>query len=127
MRAKYEGKEFRDYLLGGAKKGDGVFFKEDEWKDFHKNHTEIIENATLEKEEDWKLLSKKLRGNLSHTRKQLESAFEDNNIVSILNAISTKVDNLEKLVKDKLDIDTDAIDNLKIIEKRLYSIRKEFE
>lgn len=127
MRAKYEGKEFRDNLLGGSNKGDGAFLKEKEWKDFFARHSEIVNNATLENEEDWKMLSNQFKGNLRHTRKQLESYLDDNNIGSIISAISTKVENLENLIKDKPQMDAKSVENLKKIEKRIYMIRREFE
>ncbi len=127
MRAKYEGKEFRDDLLGGANKGDGVFFKEKEWKDFFERHNEIIDKATLENESDWKMLSNQFKGNLRHTRRQLESYIDENNIGLIISSILTKINNLENIIKEIKEVDNKSLEDLKTIEKKIYSLRKEFE
>jgi len=127
MRAKYEGKEFRDTLLGGSNKGDGVFLDEDIWKNFYNKHMEIIDGATLEKEEDWKLLQSQLKGNLRNCNRQLDNMKDDKSISSIISAITTKVGRIESLLKEKNEIDSKSIKELKELESRIYKIRKEFE
>ena len=127
MRAKYEGKEFRDHLLGGSNRVDGVFLKEKEWQEFYTKHCEIINNATLENEEDYKMIVSQLKCNLRHTRRKLESHIDENNISSIINSIITKIDNLENLIEQQSTVDENNIQNLKKIEQRLYCIRKGFD
>ncbi len=127
IRNKYEGKEYRDVLLGGVNKADGVFSDEKIWKDFYKRHEEIIENATLENESDWKLLTKPLEGNLKRAHRLLTPILDDKNISSIIETILSKVKGLEELVKEKNTLNESDIDGIREVEKRLYNLRKEFD
>lgn len=127
IRNKYEGKEFRDVLIGGANKADGLFSDERIWKGFYKRHEEIIDNATLENENDWKLLTKHLEGNLKHHHRLLTPILDDKNISSTLELILSKINGIEEMIKEKNEIDEKDIYTIKEIEKRLYNIRKEFE
>lgn len=127
IRNKYEGKEYRDVLLGGTNKADGVFSDEKIWKDFYQKHQEIIENATLENESDWKLLSKQLEGNLKRSHRLLTPILDDKNISSTIETILSKVNGLEELIQEKQELKDTDIENMKLIERKLYNIRKEFE
>ena len=127
IRSKYEGKEFRDYLLGRTNKANGVFYDEKIWKDFYERHEAIINNSTLENENDWKLLAKQLEGNLKHTKRLLDPILDDKNITLTIENIISKVNGLEELVKEKNELSDKDIENIKYIEKKLYSLRKEFE
>lgn len=127
IRNKYEGKEYRDVLLGGTTKADGVFSDEKIWKDFYKNHEEIINNAVLENESDWKLLTRQLEGNLKRSYRLLTPILDDKNISSTIDTIASKVNGLEELIREKKELNETDIENIKNIEKRLYNIRKEFE
>lgn len=126
IHAKYEGKDFRN-LLGTVTNADGVFLKEKEWKDFYERHLSIIDNATLKEESDWVLLKNKFSGNLNHTKKQLDEYIDENNITSIINAITTKLNNLKTLIDNKEILDVKDLNNLKKIEKTIYNIRKDFD
>lgn len=127
IRAKFEGKKFRDVFLGKPHKTDGVFIKEDFWKDFYSNHTSIIENTDLINEEDWKSIVPQLLGNLKRTNTLLTNSIEDKNITSIIETVKIKISNLEEMLKKKSEINENDIENLHKIEKRIYSIRKEYE
>lgn len=127
IRNKYEGKEYRDVLLGGSNKANGVFSDEKIWKDFYQKHQEIIGNATLENESDWKLLSKQLEGNLKRSYRLLTPILDDKNISSTIETILSKVNGLEELIREKNELKEIDIENMKLIEKKLYNLRKEFE
>lgn len=127
IRNKYEGKEYRDVLLGGTNKADGVFSDEKIWKEFYNRHEDIIENATLENESDWKLLTPQLAGNLKRSYRLLTPILDDKNISSTIETILSKVKGLEDLIKEKKELNVTDIENMKLIEKKLYNLRKEFE
>lgn len=127
IRNKYEGKEFRDVLLGGTNKANSIFSDKKIWNDFYEKHEDIVENATLENESDWKLLTPQLEGNLKHSYRLLTPILDDKNISSTLDTIVSKVNGIEELIKEKNEIDDKDIETIKQIEKKLYNIRKEFE
>ena len=127
IRNKYEGKEYREVLLGGSNKADGIFSDEKIWKDFYQHHEEIITNAVLENESDWKLLTKQLEGNLKRSYRLLTPILDDKNISLTIETIFSKVKGLEELIKEKNEVSENDIENIRQIEKKLYNIRREFE
>ena len=127
MRAKVEGKQFRDNFLGRPNKTDGVFIKKNLWDDFYKRHQEIIDSTTLNNEEDWKSLKNQFTGNIKRTNNLLSDFHDEKSITSIINLIELKLNNLEELLKNKDALSNDDIEKLHNIEKRIYRIRNNYE
>lgn len=126
MRARYEGKDFRNFL-GGPVKANGVFFNKEEWKDFHNRHNNIIDEKDPENESDWKQLKKPFEGNFKKTMKRLELHLEEKDIKKAVQDINDKLDVLKVLIKEQPELDVKVIEDLKNIEKKIYSIRKEYK
>ncbi len=127
LRAKYEGKKFRDMLLGKPNKTNGVFIDETLWKDFYGKHQAIIDQSTLDNEADWRMLDKKIDGNLRRTNSLLSSIVEDKGISSSIDLILAKSKSLKDLINQKNELNSKDIENIKEIEHILYNIRKEFD
>ena len=127
MRAKVEGKQFRDNFLGKPNKTDGVFIKKNLWDDFYKKHQEIIESTTLNNEEDWKSLKNQFTGNIKRINSLLSDFHDEKSITSIINLMELKLNNLEELLKNKDVLSNEDIDKLHNIEKRIYRIRNNYE
>lgn len=60
MRAKFEGKKFRDTLVGKPNKTNGVFIEKKVWDNFLENHNQILDANGPETETDWQLLGKRV-------------------------------------------------------------------
>lgn len=103
LRSKYEGKEFRDVLLGKPNKTNGVFIDETLWKDFYKRHQDLISGATLENESDWKMLDKRLQGNLRRTNSLLSSIVEDKSISLSIELMLIKARDLQKISNQRMN------------------------
>ena len=127
IRNKYEGKEYRSVLLGSSTKADGVFSDENIWKDFYKEHTKIVDNATLKNESDWKLLTEPFEMNLQKSYRLLTPILDDKNISTTIDAILSKINGLQELLLDRKTMEREDIDNLILIEQKIQDIREEFE
>ena len=57
----------------------------------------------------------------------LTPILDDKNISSTIETILSKVKGLEDLIKEKKELNVTDIENMKLIEKKLYNLRKEFE
>ncbi len=130
MRSKFEGKKFRDKLVGKPNKTDGVFIEESVWKDFLEHHNSIIESNNPENEDDWKLLGKKdgqLEQNLNDAETKLSSYKRDKDISYLIKYIRIKVDTLEELLEKSPEVSEEDIKNLKELSSDIYKLTKEYE
>ena len=130
MRSKFEGKKYRDVLVGKPNKTNGVFIEKSVWDEFLEHHDSIVEANDPESEEDWKYLGKrggKLDQNLNNAVQKLDSVLKDKDISKLIREISVKVDRLEELVVKADEVSSDDIDSLKELSKSLYKIYSKFE
>lgn len=130
MRAKFEGKKFRDKLVGKPHKTDGVFIEESVWKDFLKHHNEIIDSNNPENEDDWKLLGKKdgkFEHNLNDAEQKLSSFKRDKNISYVIKDIRIKVDTLKSLLKKAPEVSEEDLNSLKELSSEIYKLTKDYE
>lgn len=128
MRAKFEGKKYRDVLLGKSIKTNGVFIKKEIWDEFYKNHENIIDNNNPENENDWILLGKKqFASNLKNASDKLEETLKEKNVTSIVAAIQLKVRNLSDCLSTKEDISEDDLEILKQVYKDIWAIIREYK
>ena len=128
MRTKYEGKEFREKLLGITNKTTGIFYDEEVWNSFKEEHNIIKENGIFNKIADWEteVNKNKFKSHLSRAHKKLDKINEELSIKSCLNGLESNLDKIEKMIKDKQELDEDDIKRLNYLETRIYKIKKEF-
>ena len=130
MRSKFEGKKYRDTLVGKPNKTDGVFIEKGVWEKFLKNHNNIIDNREPESEDDWMLLGKKggqFDQNLNGAVKNLQSVLNDKDVAKLINEIKLKVDRIEELLNGMEEVNEADIKELKDISKAIYKITKRYE
>ena len=129
MRSKFEGKKYRDVLVGKPNKTNGVFIEKSVWDEFLEHHDSIVEDNDPESEDDWKYLGKrggKLDQNLNNAVQKLDSVLKDKDITKLIREISVKVDRLEELVEKADEMSADDIKNMKALSKSLYKISSKF-
>lgn len=125
MRAKFEGKKYRDVLVGKPNKSNGVFIEKKVWDEFLDNHNNIVEKCNPEKESDWHLLGKKggnLEQNLNGAAKKLISVINDKDISKLISDMHLKVDRIEELLEKTDEVIVEDIENLKKLSKAIYKI-----
>ena len=130
MRSKFEGKKYRETLVGRPNKSDGVFIEKKVWDKFLTNHNNIVDSNNPSNEEDWQMLGKK-RGkfeqNLNNASQELISFINDKNITKLIREVQIKIDRLEDLL-DKMDeVATGDIEDLRNLSKAIYKIASKFE
>lgn len=130
MRAKFEGKKYRDILVGKPNKTNGVFIEKRVWEDFLKHHNEIIEKNDPSSEADWQYLGRKggqLDQNLNNANEQLKDSLTDKNISKLVREVQIKVERIEELLSDVDEISLDDLNAMKELSKTIYKITKRFE
>ncbi len=132
LRAHYEGKEYRDVLLGkvNKNKGNGVFTNKRIWYKFLTRHNSIIEahEDKLITENDWKMLGKtQFKSILSAAEHDLKDILQNKNAKDLISAIDQKVDSLETLIDACNELDEEDVEKLQSINKRIYNIFREFK
>ena len=128
LRSKFEGKKYREILLGRPNKSDGVFIKKDVWERFKDNHEKIIEKNDPQNEADWERLgNNQFVSNLKNASKELEDTIQEKTVTSLTERIHTQIRNLSELLKTQDEIVTNDLDTLDLIRKELVSILKEFK
>ena len=132
LRAHYEGKEYRDVLLGkvNKNKGDGVFTDQSVWKKFLERHNNIIDSHVerLITEDDWKNLgSNQFASNLASASKSLYDIHQNKSAKDLIDVIDQKVNMLETIVLNLNELDSTDLDTLKNINKRIYNLCKDFK
>ena len=94
MRSKFEGKKYRDVLVGKPNKTNGVFIEKSVWDEFLEHHDSIVDSNDPESEDDWKYLGKrggKLDQNLNNAVQKLDSVLKDKDITKLIREINVKV------------------------------------
>ena len=130
MRSKFEGKKYRDVLVGKPNKTNGVFIEKSVWDEFLEHHDSIVDSNDPESEDDWKYLGKrggKLDQNLNNAVQKLDSVLKDKDITKLIREINVKVDRLEELVANADEVSADDIESMKALSKSLYKIYSKFE
>lgn len=130
MRSKFEGKKYRDVLVGKPNKTNGVFIEKSVWDEFLEHHDSIVEANDPESEDDWKYLGKrggKLDQNLNNAVQKLDSVLKDKDITKLIREINVKVDRLEELVTNADEVSADDIESMKALSRSLYKIYSKFE
>jgi len=128
MRAKFEGKKYRDILIGRPNKTNGVFIKKDIWEKFYENHESIIENNDPQNEKDWEILGKKqFVANLKDASQKLEEILVEKDVSSLINTIQLKVRSLIECIDKKNDMSDEDLETLKQVNSDLWKIIKEFK
>lgn len=127
MRAKFEGKKYRDILVGKSNKTNGVFIDKKVWEDFLKHHNAILEKNDPASESDWEYLGRKggqLEQNLNNANEQLKDTLTDKNLSKLIREVQTKVDRIDELLDGMEEIsseDSDALHELAKAFHKLYS------
>ena len=130
MRAKFEGKKFRDTLVGKPNKTNGVFIEKKVWDTFLENHNQIIDANEPETEIDWQLLGKKggkLDQNLNNAVKKLASVLTDKDLSKLVLEVNGKIDRIEELMEDLNEVSRADLISIRELSKRLHKIVSKYE
>jgi hypothetical protein len=129
LRSKFEGKKYRDLLIGGTNKADGVFMDEKVWKDFYVAHEKTLRDLSLINEEDWKSqqVVSTFEGNLKRAQKALEDKKIDKNISTLIDVIDQKISNLSALLDEINDLGANDYSKLANLSKKVFELKKKFE
>ena len=130
MRAKFEGKKYRDTLVGKPNKTNGVFIEKRVWDKFLQNHNNILDANDPESEDDWKLLGKKggkLDQNLNCAVKNLASVLNDKDVAKLIADLKIKVDRIDELLEGMDEVNEEDINELKELSKAIYKITARYE
>lgn len=130
MRSKFEGKKYRDVLVGKPNKTNGVFIEKSVWEEFLKNHNDIIEGNDPTSEADWRYLGKKggkFDQNLNNAVQKLDSVLKDKDVSKLIKEVQRKVDRIGDLLNDMEEVASDDIDSLKELSKSIYRIAAQFK
>lgn len=132
LRSHYEGKEYRDVLLGkvNKNKANGVFTDKKVWENFYNRHNQIMDSHLdkLKNENDWKLLGKSsFTTSLKSAERELEDVVQAKNTKDLIKTIDNKLNSLETLLVDIDSLDEDEYGLLKDINKRIYEILKDYK
>lgn len=128
LRAKFEGKKYRDILIGKPNKTNGVFIKKSVWQEFFTNHESIIERNNPQNEKDWEALGKKqFAENLKNASGKLDDVLNEKNVTYLVNTILGKVKTLTECLEDNGELSSEDYDNLKQINSDLWQILKDYK
>ena len=128
LRAKFEGKKYRDVLIGKPNKTDGVFIKKVVWEEFLEHHEKIININNPQNERDWELLGKKqFKENLNNANVKLQEVLKEKNVASIVAAIQQKVKNLKDALASEEEISDEDLSTLKQCNSDLWSVIKVYK
>ena len=128
MRAKFEGKKYRDILIGKPNKTNGVFIKKSVWEEFLKHHENIIESNNPQNEHDWEQLGKKqFASNLKNASEQLDDVINEKNVSSLVLIICSKVKNLQECLDESGELSEEDFKNLKEANSILWQIMKGYK
>lgn len=127
LRSKPEGKKYRDDLVGGPSKRDGIFARKLAWESFKNNHKEIMSNSTIHNDSDWKTLTDKFMGNLKRVRKEFSEDFDGLEIKDRIISLYQKAKLLEGMVDSQQLIESNLIEILRKTEKIFRNIREQFD
>ena len=130
MRAKFEGKKYRDVLVGKPNKTNGVFIEKKVWDDFLKHHNEIVDKNNPSTESDWEYLGRKggqLEQNLNNANELLKDSLTDKNISKLIREVQVKVDRIDELLTDVDEISEEDSKGLHELSKALYKIASRYK
>lgn len=128
LRAKFEGKKYRDVLIGKPNKTNGVFIKKSVWDEFLANHERIVENNNPQNEKDWEALGKKqFAENLKHASDKLDDVINEKNVTSLINTILSKVKSLGECLEGDGELSEEDYKNLKEANSDLWQILKDYK
>jgi hypothetical protein len=130
MRAKFEGKKFRDVLVGKPNKTNGVFIEKSVWDGFLKHHNDIIDANNPTSEADWQFLGKrggKLEQNLNDAVNKLSSVLTDKDLSKLILEVRGKVDRIEELMEGMDEVAEDDLMSLKELSKSIYKITAKYK
>lgn len=128
LRAKFEGKKYRDVLIGKPNKTNGVFIKKSVWDEFLANHERIVENNDPQNEKDWEALGKKqFAENLKHASDKLDDVINEKNVTSLINTILSKVKSLSECLEGDGELSEEDYKNLKEANSDLWQILKDYK
>lgn len=130
MRSKFEGKKYRDVLLGQVQKTNGIFIEKNVWEAFLCNHNNIIEKNGPSSEDDWKFLGRKrgqLEQNLNNASSQLKEVIKNKSLKNIIQEIKIKVDRLKDILDNMEEIMPEDLLDLKQLSSDIYNIYNKFD
>lgn len=128
LRAKFEGKKYREILIGRPNKSDGVFIKKDVWEKFKTNHENIIEQNDPQNEADWELLgNNQFIKNLRNASKELEDTLQEKTVTTLVERIYAQIRSLYEILETQEEVLTDDLDKLDLVRKELVEILKQFK
>lgn len=128
LRAKFEGKKYREILVGKSNKTNGVFIKKSVWDEFLKNHEKIIEDNNPQNEKDWELLGKKqFNQNLKNAADKLEDVLNEKNVTSLISSIHEKVRSLKECLQDDCNLSEEDYTVLKEVNSDIWKILKDYK
>lgn len=130
MRSKFEGKKFRDVLVGKPNKTNGVFIEKSVWDSFLQHHNEILDANDPSTEADWQLMGKKggkFEQNLNNAVNKLSSVLTDKDLSKLIMEVRGKVDRIEELIEGMDEVSTDDLESLKALSKSIYKITSKYK
>ena len=128
LRAKFEGKKYRDVLIGKPNKTNGVFIKKSVWDEFLANHERIVESNDPQNEKDWEALGKKqFAANLKNASDKLDDVLNEKNVTSLVNTILGKVKSLTECLEGDGELSEEDYKNLKEANSDLWQILKDYK
>lgn len=128
LRAKFEGKKYREILIGKPNKTNGVFIKKSVWEDFLKNHENIIDSNDPQNEHDWELLGKKqFAQNLKDASNKLDDVLNEKNVTSLIGTIQSKVRSLKECLDESEELNSEDYACLKQTNSILWDIIKDYK
>ena len=129
MRSKFEGKKFRDVLVGKPNQTNGVFIEKTVWDKFLKMHNMIIDHCAPESEADWESLGKRysyFENNLNYAVDQLDSVNRDKNITKLIEDVRKKINRIEELLEKANNVNPSDINSLKDISRDINSLTAKY-
>ena len=128
LRAKFEGKKYRDVLIGKPNKTNGVFIKKSVWDEFLANHERIVESNDPQNEKDWEAHGKKqFAANLKNASDKLDDVLNEKNVTSLVNTILCKVKSLTECLEGDGELSEEDYKNLKAANSDLWQILKDYK
>ncbi len=128
LRSKFEGKKYRDVLIGKPNKTNGVFIKKSVWDEFLANHERIVESNDPQNEKDWEALGKKqFAANLKNASDKLDDVLNEKNVTSLVNTILCKVKSLTECLEGDGELSEEDYKNLKEANSDLWQILKDYK
>ena len=128
LRAKFEGKKYRDVLIGKPNKTNGVFIKKSVWDEFLSIHERIVESNNPQNEKDWEALGKKqFAENLKNASDKLDDVLNEKNVTALVNTILGKVKSLTECLEDDGELSEEDYKNLKEANSDLWQILKDYK